>query len=145
MSAPALDARIARFIGRHHVMTLATVGPEGPHCSSLFYAYDPQRNRFVVTSSEKTLHVAQLLRDSRVAGAVALESRIIGKLQGVQWRGEMKRPAAGEMAWARETYLKKFPFALLMDLELWVIEPDYMKLTDNRLGFGKKLIWEAEK
>lgn len=30
-----------------------------------------------------------------------------------------------------------------MDPEMWVIAPDYLKLTDNRLGFGTKLLWEA--
>ena len=38
-------------------------------------------------------------------------------------------------------YLKRFPYAALAELTLWAIRPDYMKLTDNTLGFGKKLIW----
>jgi len=25
---------------------------------------------------------------------------------------------------------------------LWGIEPDFIKMTHNRLGFGKKLIWQ---
>ena len=42
---------------------------------------------------------------------------------------------------ARRAYLKRFPYAALAELTLWAIRPDYMKLTDNTLGFGKKLIW----
>ena len=38
----------------------------------------------------------------------------------------------------------RFPYAAAMDLEMWAIAPDYLKLTDNRLGFGKKTIWEAD-
>lgn len=143
MSAP-VDARIVRFLGRHHVLTLATVSDKEPHCCTLFYVYEPERNRFVVTSSQDTLHVRQVSENPRVAGAVALESKVIGKLQGIQLRGSMNRPAGDELASARKAYLMRFPFAALMDIELWVIEPDYLKLTDNRLGFGKKLIWEAE-
>lgn len=139
-----VDPRIVRFLGRHHVLTLATVTDNQPHCCTLFYVYEPDRNRFVVTSSESTWHVRQLSENSRVAGAVALESKVIGKLQGVQWRGRMTRPQGEALASARKTYLSRFPFAALMDIELWVIEPDYLKLTDNRLGFGKKLIWEAQ-
>ena len=38
-----IDPRIVRFIGRHHVLTLATVAGEQPYCSHAFYAYDPER------------------------------------------------------------------------------------------------------
>jgi uncharacterized protein YhbP (UPF0306 family) len=38
-------------------------------------------------------------------------------------------------------YIKRFPYAAVAPLNIWVIEPDFMKLTDNTLGFGKKLIW----
>ena len=138
-----IDPRIIRFLGRHHIMTLATVQEGQPHCCTLFYAYAPETNRFVVTSSESTLHVKQLARNARIAGAIALESKVIGKLQGIQLRGSMTRPSARELPEVRQAYLKRFPFAALMDIDLWVIEPDFLKLTDNRLGFGKKLIWET--
>ncbi|MGD0342664.1 MAG: hypothetical protein ABSA76_13260 [Bacteroidales bacterium] len=42
---------------------------------------------------------------------------------------------------AKNAYLKKFPVAALMDTRLWIVELTYIKMTDNRLGFGKKLIW----
>ena len=42
------------------------------------------------------------------------------------------------------TYIKAFPYAAVADLSLWRIEADMMKLTDNTLGFGKKLIWHRE-
>lgn len=51
----------------------------------------------------------------------------------------------GELAdLVKFVYLKRFPFAALMDTTLWVLQIDYAKMTDNRLGFGKKLIWERE-
>ena len=28
-----------------------------------------------------------------------------------------------------------------MPLNIWVVEPDFVKFTDNTLGFGKKLVW----
>ena len=34
-------------------------------------------------------------------------------------------------------------FAALAELTLWALVPDYLKFTDNTLGFGKKLIWKA--
>jgi uncharacterized protein YhbP (UPF0306 family) len=32
-----------------------------------------------------------------------------------------------------------------MDTTLWILSIDYLKMTDNRLGFGKKLLWEKVK
>jgi uncharacterized protein YhbP (UPF0306 family) len=32
----------------------------------------------------------------------------------------------------------------MADLEIWMVAPTMMKLTDNTLGFGKKLIWQSE-
>jgi len=44
----------------------------------------------------------------------------------------------------RTAYLLRFPFALAAKLDLWVLYIDYLKMTDNRLGFGKKLEWRRE-
>ena len=42
------------------------------------------------------------------------------------------------------TYIKRFPYTAIADLTLWRLEADFMKLTDNTLGFGKKLIWQRQ-
>lgn len=125
------------------MLTLATTIHDEPHCSSLFYAYLPQRNLFAVTSSDKTWHVEQLRQNSRVAAAVVLETKLVGKIQGLQIRGRMYRPVGEELAAVKKAYLLRFPYAAVMDPEMWVIAPDYLKLTDNRLGFETKLLWEA--
>ena len=76
----------------------------------------------------------------QVALGIALESKAVGKLQGLQLCGTV-READEE---ARKTYIRRFPFAALAELTLWVVEISYMKFTDNTLGFGKKLIWNSK-
>jgi uncharacterized protein YhbP (UPF0306 family) len=44
---------------------------------------------------------------------------------------------------ARMAYLKRFPYAALSGTPVWIVEITYAKFTDNRLGFGKKLVWES--
>jgi len=56
----------------------------------------------------------------------------------LQITGEVKRATDGDKA----LYIKRFPYAAVADLQLWRMEADFMKLTDNTLGFGKKLIWQ---
>ncbi len=137
-----MEAKIVKFIGRHHVLTLATAGADGaPYCCNAFYAYDAERNCFIFSSGHDTKHVEQMKSRAEVAASIVLESKIIGKLQGLQITG---RIVEGDDKADREAYVKAFAFAAVAPLTLWRLEPDFIKLTDNTLGFGKKLIWERE-
>ena len=139
-----MDQRIVRFLKKHHVMTLATAANGMPHCSNLFYAWLDEEQAFVFTSSLDTKHASDALASPQVAGSVVLESKAVGNLQGLQFTGRMFRPDDELHIEAKKRYLKRFPYAAVMDLELWILAPDWAKLTDNRLGFGKKLIWKKE-
>lgn len=136
-SGEAINERFVRFLRRHHVLTLATVAEGLPYCSNAFYCYDKERNLIVFTSDPATRHAQEMERNPRVAASVVLETKIVGRVQGLQLCGTATR--ADERA--KRMYLKRFPYAALAELTLWAIEPDFMKLTDNTLGFGKKLIW----
>ncbi len=133
-----MDRRIVRFLKRHHVMSLAV---EGPWSAAVFYAFDEERQAFVYASGPETLHAQRAVENPEGSGSIVLETRMVGRLQGMQLRG---RTWHTEEEWARKVYLKRFPFAAAMTPELWVLEPAYMKYTDNTLGFGKKLVWEKK-
>ena len=145
MEQERIDKRIIAFIKKHHVLTLATAAEGAPYCSNLFYTYLEEKNVFVFTSSENTRHDAEMKNDGRVAGSVVLETEIVGKIQGLQFQGIVLKPEGELLKAARTAYLKRFPFAVFMDVELWVLELTFAKLTDNRLGFGRKLVWERDK
>ena len=135
-----MDERFIKFIKKHHVLTLATVNGGGmPYVANCFYAFDTKRNLFVFTSDLATRHGAEMAANSSVALSVVLETRIVGRVQGLQVTGEAKR---GDDE-ARKFYIKRFTYAAAADLELWMVEPTMMKLTDNTLGFGKKLVWQS--
>lgn len=136
-----MDERFIKFIKKHHVLTLATVNGEGmPYVANCFYAFDTKRNLFVFTSDLATRHGAEMAANSSVALSIVLETRIVGRVQGLQVTGRALR---GDDE-ARKCYIKRFPYAAAADLELWMVEPTMMKLTDNTLGFGKKLVWQSE-
>lgn len=139
-----MDKRIIDFIKKHHVLTLATSKGNEPWVASCFYAYLAEINLFVFTSDRSTRHIKDIEANSKVAASIVLETRIVGKIQGVQLKGRVTEPKEEQKKKARAAYLKRFPYAVLKDSILWILEPDYIKMTDNRLGFGKKLIWEIE-
>lgn len=137
------DSRIIKFIHKHHVLTLATSNNNMPYCANCFYAFIDSENAFVFTSDIKTRHIQDAVIQPVVAGSIVLETSIVGKIQGIQFTGILKKESESINSIAKTAYMKRFPFALLMDTTLWVLKVDFFKLTDNRLGFGKKLIWRV--
>lgn len=140
MSDPTINPipeAILRFIKKHHVLTLATQSDAGLWCANCFYALDSERGELLFTSSPETRHGAEMARHPQVAASIVLETRIVGRVQGLQITGEVRE--ADEAGVRR--YLKRFPYAAVADLHLWALKPTTLKLTDNTLGFGKKLLW----
>lgn len=137
------EKRIVEFINQHHVLTLATSLENNPWCANCFYVFLEDENCFVFTSDDNTKHVQDVNVNPKIAGNVVLETSTVGKIRGIQFRGNMEIPENDLAKKAKHAYLKKFPFAVLMKTSLWVVHVEYIKMTDNRLGFGKKLIWEA--
>jgi len=132
--------KIEHFIAQHHVLTLATSVDDMVSACSLFYAYDADSHSFIVASSEDTLHIKQIHKNPKIAGNILLETKEIGKIQGLQFQGTFE---ALQDTRLESLYFKHFPYALALRPTLWQIKINYFKLTDNRFGFGKKLIWQA--
>ena len=131
--------KITAFIEEHHVMTLATAVENEVSACSLFYAYDAKSNSFIVASSEDTQHIQNIQVNPKIAGNILLETKEVGKIQGLQFRGVFTSVQETKL---KALYFKHFPYALALTPKLWQIKVDFFKLTDNRLGFGKKLIWQ---
>ena len=140
-----VDNRIIEFINKHHVLTLATTKNNIPYCSNCFYVYNKEKNMLIFTSDLETKHVKDVVEQNIVSGSIVLETSVVGKIQGLQWQGEMYEPKDDLLKQVKASYLKRFPVAMLMKTHLWVVELSFLKFTDNRLGFGKKLIWGKEK
>ena len=136
-----IDERIIRFFKKHHVLTVATSVNDEPWCANCFYVYLEKENSLVFTTDPETRHGKEFLKNKFVAGSVVLETPIIGKIRGIQFQGIVTEPEGELSARVKRAYLKRFPVAMLMDTHLWVVELTLIKMTDNRLGFGKKLVW----
>jgi len=132
--------KINDFLSQHHVLTLATSSLDGVNACNLFYTFLKTENSFIVASSLDTEHIQNILKNQKVAGTVVLETKTVGKIQGVQFKGEFLKLDNKEMS---KYYFKAFPYALAMNPTLWQIKVNYFKMTDNTLGFGKKIIWQG--
>jgi uncharacterized protein YhbP (UPF0306 family) len=131
-------------------MTLATAGSDGqPYAAPVYFAAglsaDPLRLYFF--SDPASQHSQDLARDPRAAAACYPESQSWQDIRGVQLRGEA-RPAPGGEAWDAgwKCYVDKFPFVEGLKLivarnTLYSFEPRWIRVVDNRRGFGFKEEW----
>ena len=138
---PQTAKKIADLLAKHHLLSLATAVDNIPQSASLFYSYDPDTHTFIVASDKTTQHIQNILQNDIVSGTVALETDVIGKIQGIQFIGSIRECESKEAM----LYFEAFPYAKMMKPTLWKIELQHIKMTDNRLGFGKKLYWQREK
>jgi len=137
-----IDKKIIRFFRKHHVLTISTSVNNEPWCANCFYVYLEEENALVFTTGIETRHGKEFAKNAHVAGSVVLETMVIGKIRGIQFQGIVSEPEGEMISKAKWAYLKRFPPAALMDTHLWVVKLTLIKMTDNRMGFGKKLIWQ---
>ncbi len=137
-----IDKKIPEFINEHHVLTLATTSNSQPYTANCFYVFLQDDNTFLFTSSPTTRHGEEMNANGKAAANIVLETKTVGKIQGLQITGLVKALSGSDEKQAKKAYLKKYPFAILKLETMWAFEVNYYKLTDNRLGFGKKIIWK---
>jgi uncharacterized protein YhbP (UPF0306 family) len=139
MPQPFID-----FIREHHVMTLATCFNDEPYCCSLFYVYVEEAGCFVFSSESNTKHIRDVAHNMYVSANIALETETVGKIQGLQLQGLVYHPQEDMVKAAQRAYMRRFPYAALLNTTFWILEPTWAKFTDNRFGFGKKMTWKKE-
>jgi uncharacterized protein YhbP (UPF0306 family) len=136
-----IDSRFIKFFKKHHVLAIATAVENEPWCANCFYVYLEKENALVFTTDADTRHGKEFIKNPQVAGSVVLETMVIGKIRGIQFQGVVSEPEGELLSRAKWAYLKRFPPAALMNTHLWIVKLTLIKMTDNRLGFGKKILW----
>jgi uncharacterized protein len=131
-------------------MTLATVGLTGePHAAPVYFAADPQL-RFYFFSETSSQHAQDVHHEPRAAATLYPECFDWQDIRGIQMRGIVQPVNAGEqweIAW--EMYESKFPFVsemkeIVARNQLYIFSPTWMRLIDNRRGFGFKKEWSLK-
>jgi len=137
-----MDKRIVAFINEHHLLTLATSKDNKPYCCNAFYVFDKENNSLIFSSDSTTKHAKDFIANPKVAASIALETKVVEKIQGLQLLGEIIPIKQEELQNAKKQYLKAFPYARFMNTHLWRLQLNFAKMTHNLLGFGKKLVWD---
>lgn len=136
-----MDKRISRYIKAQKVATICCVDDDNkPYCFSCYYAFDENKMQLYFKSAESTHHMQMLKVRPFLSGSILPDKLNPLALQGIQFSGTLIDRV--ECAAAKSVYLQRYPFALAMSGTVYTVELQWLKMTDNTLAFGTKLIWE---
>jgi len=139
---------VADYLDRHHVMTLATCGPDGPWAAAVFYVNAGHTLFFL--SSPSSRHCRNLAQDPRCAATIQEDYSDWAKIKGVQLEGRASEIRGDEEVRARQRYGDKFPVvgrlatapmaivAALAKVHWYRLHAERLHFIDNSLGFGHR-------
>ena len=137
-----IPENILNFINKFNVLSVCGVEHGKSWSANSFYVFDPEEARFLVVSHKESRHMGMILQNPHVSGTISQQTESVIKIQGIQYSGIMKELVKPESKQAFKIFYTRFPYARLIRSPIWAIMVDYLKFTDNTLGFGKKTYWE---
>ena len=135
-----MDRRIITFLRGNHVFSLAVTDGKEVYSASCFYVWDDEEIALIFASDPKTHHMRLALCNPFVAGTIHRCEERISKIQGIQFQGELLKATIQQST----IYYQRFPIAKAMVPSIWAIKLKWIKMTNNTLGFKKKIIWQRE-
>ncbi len=125
------------------VFALATASASGSWSTPLFFAAAPSGFTLYFITSPASRHSREARRDPRGAGSVWRVPRELNALHGAQFQGRIVALRGISATAARDCYLRRHPaaarhLAAATRERFFAFEIDWVKVTDNRLGFGWK-------
>lgn len=138
-----MKTSIDKFIEKQTCASICCVDEYNlPYCFTCFYSYNSEDTLLYYKTTADTHHSVLLLKNPSVAGAIQPDKLNLLKIKGVQFEGIVLPNDHLLTKNASSHYYKKHPVALTMPGEIWTIQINSIKFTDNTLGFGSKLKWK---
>lgn len=137
-------SHLIRYLKKQHVLSLSCHSAHEIWSANCFYVFDEARMAFWLMTEAETRHGALMQLNAQVAGTVNGQPKSVLLIKGIQYRGRIQRLEGEAEQQARLAYQKRFPVARKVSAPLWEIALDELKMTDNVLGFGKKIHWRRE-
>jgi len=136
---------------RVSTLTLCTIGSGGEaHAAPVYFSTTGEPVVFYFFSDKNSQHGQDILRKPQAAAALYPSVESWQEIRGLQIKGDVHPVFPGaewQAAW--ETYQTKFPFVVTLkpivtQSQLFVLDPFWIRLVDNRIGFGYKKEWNRK-
>ena len=138
-----MNEKIDSFLEANTCASIACLDSKGqPYCFSCYYAIDSKEGLLFFKSASDSNHATFLHSNPIIAGTILPDKLNKLQVKGIQFEG-IVLPFKNELSkYASLKYYESHPIAVAMLGEIWTIQINRIKYTDNTLGFGKKIIWE---
>lgn len=146
-----MPQHVLDYLRAHRVMTVATIGPEGPAAAAVFYASEGLD--FCFLSAPDARHSRNLRAEPRVAVTIQEDYADWRGIRGVQLIADARELAGEEESAARALYAAKFPGILdgqpegsgipraLAKIRWYGLRATWVRFIDNSRGFGHREEW----
>ena len=137
--------RALAYVAGHHVMTLATSGPQGVWAAAVFYAHDGFR--FVFLSAGHTRHARNIAATPEVAATIQSDYDDWTAIKGIQLEGTVEQLDGARRSAALALYSARFNFlaqpvaaieSALARVNWYELRPRRLYFVDNAQGFGHR-------
>lgn len=141
-----MNITIRQFIQSEKVAALCCSNEDhNPYCFNCFYAFDSCNFLLVFKSSVTSLHCKLMMKKPQIAGTILPAKLNVFSLKGIQFSGVLLNASDTLFQDAFKLYHKKFPFALAIAGDMFIMQIDSIKMTDNTKGFRKKFFGKERK
>lgn len=138
-----INEKIISFLEQQTCATICCIDEEGkPYCFSCYYVFSKENYVLYFKSSTEAFHSALLAKNPIIAGTIMPNKVSQLVTRGIQLQGEMLPQQHPLTKDAYAQYHKKFAVALAIKGEVFTIQVNEIKMTDSKLGFGKKIYWK---
>lgn len=146
MKLAITDAKrhISDYLQSQHVLTLCANSANDLWCASCFYLFDSQSMTFLLMSDLQTRHAVLMVANPVICGTVVAQVEEVSQVQGVQFKGRIALLEGNDATSANQAYCQRFPIAKTHSAPIWCIEIGTLKMVNNQLGFGHKLVWQRD-
>lgn len=138
-------ANALAYLAAHHVMTLATTGPDGVWAAAVFYASDGFDLFFL--SAGHTRHSQNMAQNPNAAATIQEDYHDWPTIQGIQIEGDVQLLDGAARDEAIRLYQAKYPFVspdnpalgpALAKVNWYRLRPRRLYFIDNRKGLGHR-------
>jgi uncharacterized protein len=137
-----MNEKINRFMQKQTCAGICCLDEKGnPYCFSCFYVFNPEKVFLYFKSSASSRHASLLNKSPYVAGTIQPDKLNTITIKGIQFEGKIVRADDFILKQAIKKYHLKFPMAIAIPGEIWIIQLENIKMTDSTIGFGKKIFW----
>lgn len=136
---------ITKFLSKQTCVNICCLDEENnPYCFTCFYHFDEGNNCLYFKSQMNTHHAKLLEKNGTIAGTILEDTLDKILLKGIQLTGKVKRNSMMDIS-ASFKYHAKYPIATTVPGDIWTVQLEVIKFTDNGQGFGHKTHWELKR